>query len=150
MIFNTAYETVYEKADTPVGDQYKPVMKERTADDGTKYLEQVDEVDLHEFINACADDHRISNIIKRYDPDTFGLKVTDNPTVTDLRGAPTSLMEAYQMIEKQKEVFNKLNNETKEKYGKSFEQYLADIATEEVKPIKEKMEVKENAAVDKQ
>ena len=53
------------------------------------------------------------------------------PLYADFADMPDNIFEAHRKIEEAKEVFNNLPTEVKEKYGMSFDRYLADFGSEE-------------------
>lgn len=119
------------ETETPSGEKMKPIYRERENEKGEKWLDVVDEIDLEEFINASADAHRISNMVKTYNPENFGLRITQNPEINDLRGAPSSLYEVYEQAQNAKNTFEKLSTEIKEKYNMTVKEYLTTEKKEE-------------------
>lgn len=87
---------------------------------------------IYEKIQMFKDDCDLEQIIQRVmQTGDASIMMQRQPLYADFSDMPDNIFEAHQKIEEAKEVFNNLPTEVKEKYGMSFDRYLADFGSEE-------------------
>lgn len=126
------FRTAYDRGDTiqtPLGSETQPIYDYRIdKKTGRKILEKVGETNIYEMIQASHEGTKLENIIKRC---TDPASLVAPGQYVDLTEVPTNLMELQNVILKAKGEFEKLDSETRKKFGNSAEQYVSLYGSEE-------------------
>lgn len=86
---------------------------------------------VYEKIQMFKDDCDLEQIIKRVmQTGDIGLMQKTQPFYAEFDDMPENIFEAHQKIKEAEEQFDKLPIEVKEKYGMSFDRFLADFGSE--------------------
>lgn len=111
------------------GNILEPQYRERYDEDGKPYLEQVGEVNTYEKIQSYRDEVDPMSILARYAAgDTT---VMANPGwYIDTSKLPTSYIEWRNLMNEQKEKFETLPLEIRNRFNNSFEQWAATAGEE--------------------
>lgn len=111
------------------GNIMQPQYKERYDKDGKPYLEKVGEINLYEKIQSYRDEVDPMSILARYAAgDTT---VMANPGwYIDTSKLPANYIEWRNMMNEQKEKFNELPLEIRNKFNNSFDQWAATAGEE--------------------
>lgn len=112
------------------GSIIEPQYKERYDERGVAYLEHVGDVNTYEKIQSYKEDCDISCILSRYAAGDQSVLATPGWYI-DTSKMPQSYHEWMNTINEQKERFESLPLEVRQKFGMSFEQYAATAGTEE-------------------
>lgn len=113
----------------PKTNNIEPIYKEAiNTKTGKKYLKKVDEVDVYEKIQAAAEGVTLKEIIKRYGINPFesAEKIDEFGTeILDYTNQPKNLMEALEITNEAKNVFDNLSKEIKQIFNNNFSEFLA-------------------------
>lgn len=106
------------------GNIMEPQYKERYDENGEAYLEQVGEINTYEKIQSYRDEVDPMSILARYEAgDTT---VMANPGwYIDTSKLPANYIEWRNLMKEQKEKFNALPLEIKNKFGNNFDNWAA-------------------------
>lgn len=107
---------------------------------GRPYLEVTKEIDINDEINADADSCKLSNIVQRY---LFGDRTAleQRPAVyADFSNAPTSLIDAYNLLADASNKFSSLQKEVKANYNNNFMEFLASFDKPSPKEVSDDVE----------
>lgn len=113
------------------GSKVRPIMQAKTDDDGNRRLVQIGEQNAYDLIQSYRDDTLLENVIKRctLSGDYSALKQRV-PQYLDTLSMPQDLMQAYQVTEAAKNLYNTLTPEQKQQYD-GFEGFLSSFQTAE-------------------
>lgn len=113
----------------PATNTIEPIYKEAiNTKTGKKYLKKIDEVDVYEKIQAAAEGVTLKEIIKRYgiDPTESAQKIEElGEEILDYTNTPNNLMEALEITNNAKNIFDKSSKEIKQAFNNNFNEFLA-------------------------
>lgn len=145
-IFTPYEDEKPKKVPNNPGNIMEPQYKERYDEDGNAYLEQVGEINTYEKIQSYKDEVDPMSILARYAAgDTT---VMANPGwYIDTSKLPTNYIEWRNLMNEQKEKFETLPLEIRNKFNNNFDQWAATAGEQE---WLEKMGImpKDNAAAE--
>lgn len=115
----------------PRGNGTAPVYRE-VLDDGQPHL-VVDSVDnLFEYVQASKEECNVYNLIERYRRGDKTALGQPGGQYVDVTGMPTSLMEAFNVMQKTRRSFDALPADVRAKFDDNFDVYLQTMATANV------------------
>lgn len=124
-------DTIPYPDDGYIQPEYAKVLQ----DDGTFSVEKVGEIDTRVLINAAKDSCNIYNIIDRYQKGDLDALNKVKGFYGDVRGLPSSLMEAYQYMDNAQKKFNSLPAEIKREFNYDSKQFIARATDERTKDV---------------
>lgn len=123
------------------GNTLEAEYRERYDEDGKPYLEKVGEVNTYEKIQSYRDECDIMSILSRYAAGDASALATPGYYI-DTTKLPKTYTEYLNMMNEQRDKFEQLPLEIREKFGHSFEQWAATAGEKE---WCEKMGIMQNA-----
>lgn len=124
MKFRTAY-CDKEYFPSPTGTRFRTKYTRSFNNDGVAILEKSGVEDVYDSIQKAANGNTISDLIRRAkagDPDAIKAPID---SYVNLSGCPRDLLEAHKMLLDARGKFDTLPTDLRNKFGNSFEQFLA-------------------------
>lgn len=119
-------ERIYQPKCNRIEPIYQETIDKKT---GKEILKKVDEVNVYEKIQAASEGSTLHELIQRYkiniDESLVEAKKLLDTEIKDYTKAPSSLMEAMEIINTSKSTFEGLSKDLKLKFNNSFSEFLA-------------------------
>ena len=112
----------------PIGNGTAPVYEE-VLDDGDPHLRVSGHDNLFEYVQASKDETNIYTIIERYRRGDITALSKNNGQYIDVTGMPTTLMDAYAVMNKARRNFEAMPEDVRVKFGDDFNVYLLTMST---------------------
>lgn len=116
--------------DNNPGERYQPHYVERYDEHGHPYLVKDGETDTYEVIQSHKEECDINLLMARYAAGDMSV-INHGAVYADISEIPTTMVEMVNFINGQKEKYNSLPAEIKEKFENSFERWAAGAGTED-------------------
>ena len=127
MTFFSAYNRPKAKV-PPIGNGSAPVYEE-VLDDGDPHLRVSGQDNLFEYVQASKDETNIYIIIERYRRGDITALAKNNGQYIDVTGMPTTLMDAYAVMNKARRNFENMPEDVRAKFDDDFNVYLQTVST---------------------
>lgn len=128
--FFTAYGPKRPTIPQEPGKRFEPHYVERYDEKGHPYLVKDGETDTYAIIQSHKEECDINLMLQRYAAGDTSMMRTDAKYI-DTSNLPTTIHEYFNLMTAQREKFNALPLEIKQKFGNSFEEWASTSGTGE-------------------